>query len=341
MAFADLGPRTSDLGKRNVEKGLQNTHTNPKSKIQNPQSLLAWAGWQMRIPSDWQPLKLTGTPAKGQMIVGNDEVAVFIVKWEHPTKDRLHDGQQWVSERLTRHGVVSDANPPAKAYFTACGWARDVQTEEDKETTYWYGYAEKAALLIGITVNGVLPAADRRIVVEQVLPSLVTTPAGGESVWAMYDLSFTVPAGFQLAQRHLYSGDVALQFVKGPRESLLLRQVYPGELALGRRSWEKWLNSSPFTEHRHIRRGTMRQEIWRHQSRKELTGMQRTGWKRVPFPLGWCSPRQARSIGAHDSVLNRLLMVEHVTAGLPHEGACVKAIEQMNRVAGGHAGGRG
>lgn len=284
----------------------------------------------MCIPSDWQPLKLTGTPEKGQMIVGNDEFAVFIVKWERPSRGKSLDGQQWVCERLERHGVVSDDNPPASAHFTACGWARDVQTEEDKETTYWYGYAEKAALLIGITVNGVLPAADRKIVVEQVLPSLVTTPAGGESVWAMYDLSFTVPAGFQLAQRHLYSGDVALQFVKGTRESLLLRQVYPGELALGRRPWAQWLDSSPFREHRHLRRGTMRTEAWHHSSRRELAGMQRTGWKRIPFPLGWCSPRQARGIGAQDTVLNRLLMVEHVTAGEPHESICVKAIEQMN-----------
>lgn len=313
MAVADLGPLTSDLGSRNAEH-----------------SLLAWAGWQMRIPADWQPLKLTGTPEKGQMIVGNDEVAVFIVKWESLASGRLQDGQQWVTERLTRHGVVSDDNPPAKAHFTACGWARDLQTEEDKETTYWYGYAEKAGLLIGITVNGVLPVADRKRVVEEVLTTLVTTPAGGESVWAMYDLSFTAPAGFELAQRHLFSGDVALLFIKGRQETLRLRQVYPGELALGRRSWETWLDSSPFTEHRRIRRGTMQLDKWHHQSRKELSGMQRAGWKRVPFPLGWVSPRQSRSIGAHDTALNRLLMVEHMTVGLPHERVCVKAIEQMN-----------
>jgi hypothetical protein len=323
---------------RNAECKMENAEWSdtPHSAFRTRHSLLAWAGWQLKMPAAWQPLKLTGSPDKGQMIVGNEEYATFIVKWEKAGKRKAFDGQQWVNQRLTRHGVVSDPDPPGRRHFTACGWARDLQTEEDKETTYWYGYARESGLLMGITVNGVLPASIRSKVVDQVLPSLHTSSPHESSIWAMYDLSFTVPSGFLLQQRHLYSGDVALLFIRGRRESLFVRQVYPGELALDRRSWEGWLDSSPFKAHRRMRKRTMQLKPWQHPDRKELTGMQRQGWKRVPFPLGWCSPRQTRSIGVQDRKLNRLLMAEYMSVSLSDERIVRRAVEQMNQVAGGN-----
>jgi len=298
------------------------------------ESLLAWAGWQLRMPREWQPLKLTGTPEKGQMIVGDAECAIFIVKWERADAKRSFDGPKWVAGRLKKLGVRPDPDPPAARQFTACGWAHGVQTQEDKETTYWYGYSQPADLFIGVTVNGVLPEEVRNKVVREVLPTLAATPAEKSGTWAMYDVSFTAPAGFELAQRHLFSGDIALEFAKGRRETLLLRQVYPGELALERRPHEKWLESYPFKEHRRLRRGTVRTREWKHASRRELGGVQRLAWKRLPAPLGWCAPRRIRAMAVHDASLNRLLLVEHMAKGEPDEKTCVAAIESMNAECG-------
>lgn len=298
---------------------------------ENAFSFLAWAGWQFWMPESWQPLKLLGTTDKGQMIVGNHDVAIFSVKWARPQNARITDGCEWVRSRLGQHGAHPQPNPPAAEHFTAVGWARDLQTEEGKETTYWYGYSEKADLLLGITLNGVLDKEIRRIVVTSILPTLRATPLDTQRLWSMYEVQFTVPAGFELMQRHLFAGDVALLFAKGRQETLLVRQVYPGDLALKRRSWEKWLNVAPFKEHRRLRPRSMQARTWRHPGKPDLSGMVRRGWKRIPAPLGWYAPRSTAALGVHDQQRNRLLIAEHAARGQAQESMCCTLIDGMNR----------
>jgi hypothetical protein len=294
-----------------------------------PRSLLAWAGWQLEMPGEWQPMKLSGTPEKGEMIVGDATCALFRVQWERLNRAPGPDGPGWVTERIRRHGVLPDAAPPAAAHFTACGWAQGVQTEEDKQTTYWYGYAAPAGLLLGVTVNGVLPAAQRRQVTGQVLPSLRATPADADSVWSMYDVSFAAPAGFRLVRRHLYSGDLALEFARGRCETLLLRQVYPGDLALGRRSFERWLDAGPFQKYRRLRQAGTTAEPWPRGA--EGTGLRRQGRRRLPWPLGGIAPRWTSALAVHDRRLNRLLIVEHTSAAETDGALCSAALAGMNR----------
>jgi hypothetical protein len=303
----------------------------PHSAFRTPHSALAWAGWRLEMPATWQPLKLTGTPAKGRMIVGDSVCAMFSIHWERLQRGIKADGREWVTERIQRHGVLPDGEPPAAEHFSACGWAHGVQTEEDKQTTYWYGYAAPSTLLLGVTVNGVLPAPVRQLVTKRVLPSLRATPADADSIWSMYDVSFTAPAGFELRHRHLYSGDVALEFTKGRHETLLLRQVYPGDLALGRRSFAGWLDGRPFKEHRRLRRTGATTEPWQHETRAELTGVRRAGRKRLPWPLGGIKPRWTNALAVHDRQLNRLLIAEHSAAVQPAATICATAIERMNQ----------
>jgi hypothetical protein len=255
---------------------------------------------------------------------------MFSLQWER-LKRPLADGPNWVAERLQRHGTLPDGLPPAAEHFSACGWAHGMQTEEDKQTTYWYGYAAPAGLVLGVTVNGVLPAAVRAQITGPVLSSLRATPTGADSIWSMYDVSFVAPAGFELAQRHLFSGDVALEFQRGRRETLLLRQVYPGDLALGRRSFERWLGAYPFKEHRRLRPRGLTIEPWPATARAELTGLRRRGRKRLGVPLGGLAPRWTYAVAAHDRDLNRLLIAEHLTVTEPDEAVCVAAIERMNQ----------
>ena len=130
---------------------------NPDTAAGISPSLLAWAGWQLQMPDDWRPLKIYGTPKKGWMIVGDAICAFFSIHWEQPRRRSVSDGDEWVQGRLSRLGVLPDPKPPAAEQFSACAWAHGVQSEEDKKTTYWFGYAEPAELLVGVKVNGVLP----------------------------------------------------------------------------------------------------------------------------------------------------------------------------------------
>lgn len=302
----------------------------PHCALRTPHSALAWAGWRLEMPATWQPLKLTGTPARGEMMVGDSTCALFRVQWERRRHALDQAGRDWVADRIQRHGVLPDRDPPAASHFTACGWACSVQSEEEKPTTYWYGYSAAAELLLGVTVNGVLPAAVRAVVTEQVLPSLRATPAAADSLWAMYDLAFVAPAGFELSRRHLYSGDVALEFVKGRRETLWLRQVYPGDLALERRSFERWLDTNPFPRSRQWRTKETTTTAWSHPARPEWTGCRREGWHRLAWPLGWVAPRAGVALAVQDRRANRLLIAEHAAPGRADAALCATALARMN-----------
>jgi hypothetical protein len=297
----------------------------------DPLSLLAWAGWQLQVPGDWRPLKMSGTPTKGWMIVGDAMCALFSIHWEQPGDDAITNADAWVQQRLKRQGLEADPEPPAAERFSVCTWAHGVQSEEDKQTTYWYGYAEPAKLLVGVKVNGVLPESQRAQVTRQVLPTLRTSAVDTETVWAMHDLSFVAPPGFELAQQHLFVGDVALEFHRGRRETLLLRQVYPGDLALERRPAERWLAAYPFIEHRRLRKSSTTIVPWRHGSRREWSGTRRSGRKRLGFPLGFIAPRWTDAVAVHDQSLGRLLIVEHQSVDRPDGGVCDRAVLQMNQ----------
>ncbi|MBI1337017.1 MAG: hypothetical protein GC164_08655 [Phycisphaera sp.] len=294
-------------------------------------SLLAWAGWRMEVPDDWRPLKLSGTPAKGNMIIGDSLCAFFSIHWERLKNGPMLDAQGWIAQRLKKQGLLPDNRPPAAEHFSACTWSRGIQSEEDKQTTYWYGYAAPAELVIGVKVNGVLPDRELSQITDHILPSLRTSPIDADSTWAMYDLSFIAPPGFTLDKRHLFTGDIAMEFRKGRGESLLLRQVYPAELALKRRSFERWLEVYPFKEHRRLRRSTLTTEPWRYPKRERLDGLWRFGRKRLGFPLGGVASRWTTALIAHDPTVNRLLIAEHLSTQEPDRGICEEAILSMNR----------
>jgi hypothetical protein len=304
--------------------------TETPTSLKKQATLLAWANWRLTMPGAWHPLKLAGTQQKGQMIVGNHEGPLFIINWERPST-ASYDGAKWIAGRFKKLGVRPADNPPAKAHFTECGWARDVQTREGSESTQWLGYSHPARLLIGFSVNGMIPEATRKQVVRHVLPTLTTSAREEETTWAMHNVSFSSPAGFELSQRKLFSGDIALEFSKGKHEELLLRQVYPAELALQRRHMEKWLECYPFKQHRRLRRATLKTDPWQCRQRPDLVGLQRSAWKRLPSPLGAWAPRQSLALAAHDRGLDRLLIVEHMAREAPDPATGAAAIDGMNR----------
>lgn len=300
------------------------------SAFRVPHPTLAWAGWEVTILPSWQPLKLSGTAAKGDVIIGDSACAVFVIRWERVGGRPPADPRGWAETRLKQLGAAPQPDPPAAAAFTACAWARSLETEEGKATTHWFGYAAPARLLIGITVNGVLPHAVRETVVRDVLPTLRTSAGQGPCRWALYGVRFNVPGSFELRQRHLYLGDVALEFGRGRQERLLVRQVYPGDLALGRLAREAWLDRYPFHEHRRLRRRNASVTAWQDPARGSIDGVQRTGWKRLPAPLGACSPRHTCAIAAYDRELNRLLLAEHMSRHAADAELCSRMIAQMN-----------
>jgi len=256
--------------------------------------------------------------------------ATFSVHWEKLGDNTVQNGREWVDQRFKKLGLPTDALPPAASQFTACGWSHGVQTEEDKQTAYWYGYSEPGELLLGVKVNGVLPDDMLDQVLHQVLPSLRVSPADGETVWSMHDVTLVSPPGFALSQKHLFMGDVALEFRRGKHERLMLRQVYPADLALQRRPFERWLANYPFTEHRKLRKNSTTVEKWKAPKQEGLVGLKREGRKRLGFPLGLVAPRWTHALAVHDEKLDRLLIAEHIAGEDAGRTICETAIASMN-----------
>jgi hypothetical protein len=122
------------------------------------------------------------------------------------------------------------------------------------------------------------------------------------------------------------SGDIALRLVKG-QETLVLRTVYPADLALSRRKLPDWLDDSPFLERRKNRDATTKE--WRCPA-PPLEGLLRTGWKRLPVPMGWMKPLYCTAIVAVDQELDRLVLVDHRRPSPTDSGLARRAAEQIN-----------
>jgi hypothetical protein len=273
---------------------------------------LAWAGWMMKVPPKWRPLKIEDKPASGKVILGDSSQAVAQIKWSNSV-GRNFDADQWLRQRIK--AVACDAttveNEPALEDFEQAAWLSEASTSKTSQRSLWYGYAPKARLLLEIVINGEIDEKTQKIFRFRVLPSLRICDKKLATKWAIFDVSFESPAGFTLKAKRLNVGDMALELTNSKVGRLLVRQVYPASLALQRRKLEKWVRSYPHKEHRRYK-SLNEAEKWKVESfERNIDGLICRGQKRLPFPLGFCAPRFTISAISHDAGLDRLLIAEY------------------------------
>ena len=273
---------------------------------------LAWAGWMMKIPPKWRPLKIEDKPGSGKMILGDSSQAVAQIKWSN-SAGRNFDADRWLRQRIK--AVACDAttveNEPALEDFEKAAWLSEAGTSKTGQRSLWYGYAPKAMLLLEIVINGEIDEKTQQIFRFRVLPSLRICDSKLVTKWAFFDVSFESPAGFTLKTKRLNVGDMALELTNRKVGRLLVRQVYPASLALKRRKLEKWVRSYPRKEHRRYK-PLNEAEKWEVESfERNIDGLICRGQKRLPFPLGFCAPRFTISAISHDAGLDRLLIAEY------------------------------
>jgi hypothetical protein len=164
---------------------------------------------------------------------------------------------------------------------------------------------------------------------ETLLPGVRCSKASDATRWAVFDVSFVSPPHFDLVERHLYSGDIALRLA-ARQEGLILRQVYPATTALARRPIARWLRASPFKEHRRLRGKTPPQKWTVHRGGYALAGVKSHGRKKLAFPLGWAAPRYHVAAAVAEEALDRLLIADHSSARDLGDRVVRKALQDMN-----------
>jgi hypothetical protein len=292
---------------------------------------IAWAGWQMRAPSDWRPLDIRGDSKQGVMILGDAQHPCLQVHWWRRTKKQL-DATRWVRKRFRLSGsaVESARGGPTPQDFQCLAWIEGSGTGKRKARSAWCGYDARAGLLLELVTGGNVSAKTAKRISRRVIPSLKASPADHPTRWAVFNSSFEIPAEFLLRERRLALGDIALGFSARRGRRLVVRQVYPSELALKRREMPKWLDASPFKEKRRFRAAGSA-EAWSTESGgRTLKGYRRGGWKRLPFPLGWCAARWCASTVVQDRELDRLLLAEYDAPSETGDGPLSQAIAGMN-----------
>ena len=295
-----------------------------KSRQRNDKRL-AWAGWQMRVPEDWRPVRIEGAWMRGSMIVGDADEAIMQVKWWRPTK-RDFDPGRWIRRRLKKVGRRPADRGPAPHGLSHSAWAP--AEPNDGRGAFWYGCASDGGLVIEVVTSAALAKKAQRTVSDRVLPTLTVSAPDRATRWAIFGASFESPPGFSLRNQRVHLGDVVLQLSSSRRDTLLLRQVYPAELALARRELAKWLAFPVFKEHRKFRGA---ETEWSVDSfGRKLEGVKRAGRKRLPSPLGFCAPRRSVAAVVHDDELGRLLVAEYDSLEPGGDDVVAAALGAMN-----------
>lgn len=290
---------------------------------------LAWCGWRMRVPESWRPLQIEGAWEKGMMMVGTTGEALFQIKWWRPNA-RNFSPQEWLDRRLQRMAAIPSTESPRPKGFGVHAYLPEAPSKGGGSRSIWYGYCACANLVLEVAVNRAVAKRTQSEMRRKVLPGVSATPLDGETLWAIFDVSFVSPRGFTIKDWNLYSGDITLRFCARDKSTLVVRQVYPADVALERRKMERWLVKFPFKEHRRYRR-TAGEKPWSASSRKgRWSGRKRTGRKLLAFPLRFVSARYSVAVAARDTEMNRLLLAEYDSRGEGGEDTVRTAILNMN-----------
>lgn len=291
---------------------------------------LAWMGWSLRVPRHWQPLRIMGRWERGAFVAGDSERVLLQVKWTRPVADGF-DAERWIARRLRREGraLVGAPHAPRPAGFAHAAWARAPSEGAGSVAALWYGWSPAAGLLLEAVVPGRLPVEDRRLVMDEVLPGLRAAGRDQPVLTAVLGRTFEAPAGYRLMQWTLRLGDVLLRFETARGARLTLRQVYPAQLALSRRTLARWIEATAHVgSHRRLVADTP-QPYEAAAGGRTLRGVWQRGWKRLSFPLGRVAARAAVAAAMHDAAGDRLLIAEHDARGACSDGVLRAALLTM------------
>lgn len=301
---------------RSITPSLQHSASVPHSPILSSahSSALAWSGWQLEIPFEWRPLRIESGWMRGAMLVGTAETPLLQIKWWRPERKRFK-AVPWIEARVksvAAKGALVKYLKPQRDGFATLVSAVDNNLKKNRNRILWYAHAPAANLIVELVANAAAPDDALTLIHDTVVPSLAATGLDQPTRWAVYDVSFESPPQFTVAAIKMLAGDIALELFGRKRKSrLVLRQVYPSQLALTRRGIANWLESSHFKEHRKFR-SSKKPAPWKlEKDGRALEGVLRRGQKRLPAPLGWCAPRESIAAALNDAALGRLLLAEY------------------------------
>jgi hypothetical protein len=191
---------------------------------------LAWYGLMLRLPGDWNPVRLQGDSTRGSILLADLTAPQLAIRWQR--LPRRAKPEAYCRKALQRE-TQSDENE--KLDPGQPGWLGWVQHGESQDT--WIGHSTTSRRIVQI-IRPSTPESPAPI--QSVIESLVVQPLDAPMRWSIFGFDCVVPAGFTLQSHRLNAGDLTLS-LRRFRETLNLRQIGPASLALARQKPDIWL----------------------------------------------------------------------------------------------------
>ena len=263
---------------------------------------LAWQGWHLAVPADWNPVKIDGDYDSGSVLLADLHAARLGLRWKKAAK--RGDPDAWAVRSL-RDEVGKLATDEAKDLPLPDGGAWSVsrlyQDPDPPGRDVWVGHSRPSNRVLQIVYH----ATKRGTAFPRdILPTLSDTAADAPHRWAVFDLSLETPPGMRVQWYRFNAGDLALGLVgKGSKHVTLVRQIGPAALALARQPLAAWLTNLPTTT-RKLYRAVRETDV---ATLGDLVGLRATLVRKRRLWWAWPVPRWQTILALHDEKRDRLI----------------------------------
>lgn len=281
----------------------------------------AWAGLILNVPSDYRLVRIDGNARKGMIGLADDQRLRLELAWGMPRKGRFN-ADRILRRKLKRAMPFSDRRRAKDhiqirklpAFDTLLGYR-----DEEQELDRWFGFITATRRAVEIVYHHGSAKENKRFH-DQLLPSLADQPLDGPQKWSFFDHRFVTPGRFMYRDSTLNLGDMKVRLTawnRGlSRASVIVRLIYPAELALGRLPFEDWL-----TDHVALRKRAHRPRYRKLFHRGGVVfdaidtklgpGLVADAYLRWQFKaISWGLPWRLRTWLIHDQKNNALILID-------------------------------
>jgi len=274
-------------------------------------TVVAWAGWWLPLPGPWRFLQMQGGYNKGLLVLGDEDRPRLELSWVWVSRKGLNP--EAYARRFLLRGLTRAARKAARSKLQPlslpgfhCSFAL-----EEEEHIRAVGYCAKTNRLLQWVYHRESPEVDAAFE-QDVLRHWRDQPLDGPVRWSFFDLDFLVPEGFRFHSATLNLGDMEIVLIDpghwDGRHRLIVRCLYPAELALARQPISKWL-AEIFRKRRGVYRPSGRASevepaVWQQPARLPLP------LRTLLRPLVFRVPLRAEASLHHLTVLDKLVYLQ-------------------------------
>ena len=184
---------------------------------------LGWEGWQIDLPTEWNPIHFSGSARSGRLVVADLERERFELSWR-----RIRSVEGVDLARVARRGRKDKrhwqvmAGAPIGEVFAH---GRFAPTEEGGRMAILVSRVSRRLLFVRLATEA---GEAGRGPADRIFASLEDRSADDAIPWSVYGFAWQVPSGFQRSHQTFQAGRASITFRKGFSERLTFKREMIG-----------------------------------------------------------------------------------------------------------------